>query len=57
MNESQIFIDFIKYLIKDLSMDEPVESLSKKVLSYLLPAACAIILGFIFYRVKFFSLI
>lgn len=36
-------------------MDEPTESLGKKVISYLLPAACGMIMGFIFFRGKIFQ--
>lgn len=36
-------------------MDEPTDSFSKKVVSYLLPAVCGMIMGFIFFRGKMFQ--
>jgi len=41
--------------MKELIMDEPTEPLSKKVISYILPAACGMIMGFIFFRGKIFQ--
>lgn len=36
-------------------MDKTTESLGKKVISYLLPAVCGMIMGFIFFRGKIFE--